>query len=65
MDDVLCSRATASAAASTLSALLGFATPPLSSRRRPKRSTVELLSKVVDAHRSYWRGDGAQVRNFG
>ena len=46
--------ATASAAASTLSALLGFATPPLSSRRRPKRSSVELLSKVIDAHRKYW-----------
>jgi histone deacetylase 6 len=46
--------ATASAAASTLSALLGVATPPLSSRRRPKRSTVELLRRVVDVQSKYW-----------
>ena len=46
--------ATANAAAATLEALLGFSTPALSSRRRPKRSSVELLRKVVDAHRKHW-----------
>ena len=45
---------TANAAAATLSALLGFATPPLSSRRRPRRSTVETLAKVVAAHEERW-----------
>jgi acetoin utilization deacetylase AcuC-like enzyme len=52
---------TASAAASTLSSLLGFAAEPLSSRRRPKRSSVELLSKVVEAHKEYWPA-GAYTR---
>ena len=46
--------ATASAAASTLGAMLGFATPPLSSRRRPKRSTVETLGKIIDVHKEKW-----------
>ena len=45
---------TANAAAATLSALLGFATPPLSSRRRPRRSTVETLARVVAAHEERW-----------
>jgi acetoin utilization deacetylase AcuC-like enzyme len=45
---------TANAAAATLSALLGFATPPLSSRKRPRRSTVETLARVVAAHEERW-----------
>ena len=40
--------ATANAAAATLSAMLGFKTPPLGSRRRPRRSTVELLWKMCE-----------------
>eukprot|EP00227_Mantoniella_beaufortii_P017726 CAMPEP_0197589860 /NCGR_PEP_ID=MMETSP1326-20131121/10656_1 /TAXON_ID=1155430 /ORGANISM="Genus nov. species nov., Strain RCC2288" /LENGTH=109 /DNA_ID=CAMNT_0043154841 /DNA_START=21 /DNA_END=350 /DNA_ORIENTATION=+ len=45
---------TANAAASTLTSLLGFAAEPLSSRRRPKRSTIELLSKCVEVHKAHW-----------
>ena len=46
--------ATASAAAATLGAMLGYATPPLSSRRRPKRSTVETLGKIIEVHKERW-----------
>ena len=45
---------TANAAAATLSALLGFAATPLSSRKRPRRSTVETLARVVAAHEERW-----------
>ena len=38
--------ATANAAAATLSAMLGFKTPPLGSRRRPRRGTVALLRSI-------------------
>jgi histone deacetylase 6 len=40
--------ATANAAAATLGAMLGFKTPALGSRRRPRRSTVELLRSMCD-----------------
>ena len=46
--------ATANAAAATLSAMLGFATPPLGTRRRPRRSTVELLTQIATTHAEYW-----------
>ena len=42
------------AAAATLGAMLGYATPPLSSRRRPKRSTVESLGKIIEVHKERW-----------
>ena len=38
--------ATANAAAATLTAMLGFKTPPLGSRRRPRRGTVALLRSI-------------------
>ena len=40
--------ATANAAAATLGAMLGFKTPALGSRRRPRRGTVELLRSMCD-----------------
>ena len=46
--------ATANAAAATLSAMLGFSTPPLGSRKRPRRSTVELLTEISHLHSECW-----------
>ena len=40
--------ATANAAAATLGAMLGFKTPALGRRRRPRRSTVELLRSMCE-----------------
>ena len=40
--------ATANAAAATLGAMLGFNTPALGRRRRPRRSTVELLRSMCE-----------------
>ena len=46
---------TADAAAATLEAMLGFEAAPLSLRRRPRRSTVELLTRLAGIHADRWR----------
>jgi histone deacetylase 6 len=46
--------ATANAAAATLNAMLGASAQPLGGRRRPRRSTVELLTEIAEVHSRYW-----------